>query len=248
MKRARPPRRAPSRSSALDDLDNLLAITAHELQSPIVAAQMALQAAMALGDRPSDKDRLISRALMQTIDLGSLIDGILDVSLLRGGALTLRREPIELASIVETAVARTISHRNADPASVSVRIEDRGWGSWDRIRMGQLVTNLVGNALKYGGPGDVEVALERRASRRLGLMVSDGGPGIPEDDQERVFGLFARGSNPRAGGAGIGLFVVREVARAHDGVVSIGRAGATGTVVQVEVPVIEATTAARHLR
>jgi signal transduction histidine kinase len=235
------------RSSALDDLDNLLAITAHELQSPIVAAQMALQAAMAMGDRPSEKDRLISRALMQTIDLGSLIEGILDVSMLRGRGLALRREPIELGSVVETAVERTVSHRHDGAASVTVRIEDRGWGWWDRIKMAQLVTNLLGNALKYGGPDGIQVALERRAAMRLALVVSDGGPGIPEDDKERVFGLFSRGSNPGPGGAGIGLYVVREIARAHGGTVSIARTGTNGTAVQVELPVIDATTP-RNLR
>lgn len=232
----------PEANSARD-LDVLLTMAAHELRSPVAATQMALQAAIAADYRSADGARLLSRALRQTKDLGSLIDSMLDASMLRKGALVLRREPIELAEIVEQAADCLALQTHGSDTEVVLRLNDRGWGWWDRVRMGQLVTNLLTNAVKHGGPGLIEVVLERRAPDRIVLHVSDEGPGISDEDRQRVFKLFGRGSRATRFGLGIGLFVVREVARAHGATLSIERHVGSGTVVSVELP---APAAVRH--
>jgi signal transduction histidine kinase len=101
-----------------------------------------------------------------------------------------------------------------------------------------MLSNLVGNALTYtaeGGSVDISLA---RSDGRLMLSVADTGPGIPEEDRERVFERFVRLDPARAaGGAGLGLAIARWVAEAHGGTVRVVSSGSNGTVFAASLPV-----------
>ena len=112
-------------------------------------------------------------------------------------------------------------------------------GSWDGDRIAQLVDNLVCNALQYGDDAPVTVSLSRAADQSLELRVHNAGRAIPADLRERLFDPYWRGkgaevSHPR--GLGMGLYIVREIARAHGGAVEVRSDDGDGTVFTVRLP------------
>jgi len=101
----------------------------------------------------------------------------------------------------------------------------------------QVVTNLVGNALKYGGGSPIEVTLTASLSGHVRLVVKDSGPGIAPDDQERIFEQYERAS--RSGsipGMGLGLWIVRRIVAAHGGAVTLDSALGRGSAFTVILP------------
>lgn len=114
----------------------------------------------------------------------------------------------------------------------------------DPARLRQIVGNLLANALKFTPRGGrVSIRLAREAGQAV-LEVSDSGPGIPEDELDRVFERFFRGRVARAGGSGIGLTVVRELVSAHGGDVRVANAIGGGAVFTVVLPLATSERAA----
>jgi signal transduction histidine kinase len=108
-------------------------------------------------------------------------------------------------------------------------------GCWDRTRLEQLVTNLVGNAVKHGGRGSVTVSAAREGQAAV-LTVADTGPGIASEEQGRIFDAFAQGSRAGGGGLGLGLYIARSIASAHGGEIKVESAEGRGTTFRVELP------------
>jgi signal transduction histidine kinase len=114
-------------------------------------------------------------------------------------------------------------------------------GVWDRVRLGRVLDNLVGNAVKYsprGGAIEVRVDLEEHAERWAVLRVSDKGEGIPAGDLPHIFERFRRGRNVegRIPGTGIGLSGVRTILEQHGGSIGVESAVGHGTTVTVRLP------------
>jgi signal transduction histidine kinase len=108
---------------------------------------------------------------------------------------------------------------------------------FDRLRMEQVVSNLVSNALRYGAGSPVHVSLSH-ARNALRLEVRDGGPGVPAHERERIFERFAQSDNAsRRGGLGLGLYIVRQIVEAHGGRVRAEEARGGGAAFVVELPV-----------
>jgi signal transduction histidine kinase len=112
-------------------------------------------------------------------------------------------------------------------------------GSWDRLRVEQIVSNLVSNAVKYGGgqPVAVRVEADARAAR---VLVTDRGIGIAPSEQRRIFGRFERGDAAHGyGGLGLGLWIARELARALGGGIDVASVAGEGSTFTVELPLAE---------
>jgi signal transduction histidine kinase len=109
-------------------------------------------------------------------------------------------------------------------------------GTWDRLRVEQVITNLLANALKYAPRSRVEIRVEGDEGHAR-VMVHDQGPGIAEEDQARIFRPFERASaDPAVGGFGLGLFIVREIVEAHGGALSLRSVPGRGSTFVVELP------------
>src|SRR5262249_26054393 len=107
---------------------------------------------------------------------------------------------------------------------------------WDRLRLEQVVANLLSNALKYGAgkPVHIEIAAAAGGAR---LTVSDGGIGISTDDMTRIFERFERGVSGRQfGGFGLGLYIVRQLVEAHGGSISVDSRVGSGSTFTVVLP------------
>jgi signal transduction histidine kinase len=144
------------------------------------------------------------------MELDQLIDEILLASRLDAGAqATPCFEELDLTGLVAEECARVNAALEADPLEVM--------GEPKLLR--RMVRNLLENAVRYGAGSEVEVRLERVGDAALRLDVCDGGQGIPEPERERIFEPFYRiaGASEAAGGVGLGLALVRQIARRHGG-------------------------------
>ena len=198
--------------------DEFLSIAAHELRTPLSAVQLQLQALL---ERPEGLDprtrTKIERACRSGERLVTLVDALLDVSRITSGSFSLNPTQFNLTDAVQEVVEQFQEHALRAGSVVTVRSEGALEGRWDRLRIEQVVTNLLGNALKYAAGTPVEIGLSGD-ERQVRLTISDGGPGVPESEWNRIFLRFERAASMRNfGGLGLGLYVARQIVEAHGG-------------------------------
>jgi two-component system sensor histidine kinase BaeS len=216
----------------------LTADVAHELRTPLTTVQGHLEA-MIDGVWQPTPERL-GGCHEEILRLGHLVQDLSTLARFESGALTLRREPLELKRLVGDVarLQRELFSRKgvelkADGEPVTVHA--------DREKMVQVLVNLLDNALAFTPKGGtVEVLSKAEAHQRFGrLTVRDTGRGIPEGDLPYIFERFYRVDESRtraSGGSGIGLTIVREIVRAHGGTVEAGSRLGEGTEIVIRLP------------
>jgi PAS domain S-box-containing protein len=216
--------------------DEFLSVASHELRTPLTTLRLELEglAARSAGFEPRDGNRL-KRAARSAERLSALVEALLDVSRISVGQLVLVRSRFDLADVVRE-VAGAVADAGARLGSPLHLSAESMPGEWDRIRVEQVLMNLLGNALKYGAGAPVAVGLHRDHEHAV-LEVTDGGPGIPEDALARIFGRFERAvSHHHYGGLGLGLYVSREIVEAHGGSISAENVPGGGARLVVRLP------------
>jgi signal transduction histidine kinase len=228
---------------AIDTRDEFLSVASHELKTPLAALQLQIDALLPGAARPGqelsprirDKLDAIQRAGRR---VGQLVNDLLDVSRIRAGRMDLKLEPVDLSEVAREAVER-FRHEAAHAGS-ELHLEVSGplVGAWDRMRLDQVVANLISNAVKYGDGKPVEVAAWWKEGVAR-LAVADHGIGIPRAQHERIFRRFERAvSSSRAvGGLGLGLWIAREIVTRLGGVIRVESEVGRGSVFTVELPV-----------
>jgi len=204
---------------------SLLANASHELRSPLARLKMAL----AMHDDASPAQRV---ALKREIDaniaeLDALVEEVLISSRLDAKGALEEREPVALLPLAAEEAARVGAEASGEPLQV------RG----DERLLRRALRNLLENARRYGG-AEVEVMLVRRGPQAE-VRVCDRGPGVPEAYRERIFEAFFRlpGHAERAGGVGLGLALVRQIAERHGGHVSCEPREGGGSCFVLALPV-----------
>jgi signal transduction histidine kinase/CheY-like chemotaxis protein len=224
--------------------DEFLAMLAHELRNPLAPLLNSLALLRRL-ERPDEADLRRHFDIMgrQVQQLTRLVDDLLDVSRVSRGLIELRREPLALSEILETAMEA------ARPAveARGHRVEFFGERSevfvnGDRVRLTQVFANLLQNAAKYTDPGGrIGVGVVTDFGR-VSVLVRDNGIGIPPDMQSRIFDLFEQvpvSLDRSQGGLGIGLTLVRTLAELHGGHVSAHSPGlGRGSTFTVSLPMV----------
>lgn len=201
--------------------DEFIALTSHELKTPITAikgfAQLGITASGKLGD--ARLARTLSVINEQTDKLTRLINELMDVSRLQSGQLELTREHYDLRQQL-TELVENVGLTRAD-FRLALQAPDEALTVYaDRHRVEQAILNLLQNAIKYSGESrDVEIEARRSGSEAI-LRVRDYGVGIPASQQERVFERFFRASNVAehdVSGLGLGLFISHGIVARHQG-------------------------------
>ena len=219
--------------------DEFLSIASHELRTPITPLRLQLQATLRQLRKgeigTTDVEARTETALRQTERIATLVNDLLEVSRISMGRLTLQAEAMDLGeSAREVVEQHEWEARNAGCA-LSLRA-DPVVGRWDKLRIEQVLTNLLANAIKYGAGKPVEVAVER-VDGTATLMIRDHGIGISKEDQERIFDRFERAVSVRSyGGMGLGLYVARQIVLAHGGSIRIQSAPGQGSTFTVNLP------------
>jgi signal transduction histidine kinase len=217
--------------------DEFLLIAGHELRTPLAAITLHHQALARTPDStPISKIRDKGvRLVSQSDRLEKLIEELLDVSRISAGRLTLARETVDLSLLVHTIVERMRDDAERNRSTLRLTTE-RAIGHLDRGRIDQIVTNIVSNAIKYGGGQPIDVQLARDGEQAV-LTVRDRGIGIAPDDQVRIFERFERAVSARNfGGLGLGLWIVRQLVEAHDGTISVESVKDEGSTFVVRLP------------
>jgi signal transduction histidine kinase len=210
-----------------------LADVSHELRTPLTVIRGQLEA-IADGVYPADSAHL-APVLAQADLLERLVDDLRTVALAESGALAVRREPVELATLA-ASVAAGFSAAAAD-AGVRLAAVPAGLPPVpaDPALLRRVLGNLVANALRHtprGGSVRLEVADAGPGWQRL--TVSDSGPGIPADLLPRVFERFVKG--PGSEGTGLGLAIARDLVLAHGGTIAARVPPEGGTRIEIELP------------
>lgn len=237
--------------------DVFLSIASHELKTPLTSlklhAQRFVRRAQRGHDEAFDADDVLARSRsidQQATRLNALVDELLDVSRITAGRMRFTREPVDLGALAQDVVARFGSQL------VAVEAERSIVGAWDRLRLDQVVTNLVSNALKYGAGKPVIVRVERAAAAdpgptgaredlevdaapepRARLIVRDEGIGIAPPHQARIFECFERFVSERHfGGFGLGLWISRQIVEGLGGTIRVTSEPGRGSTFVVELP------------
>jgi two-component system, OmpR family, sensor histidine kinase TctE len=218
----------------------LIADAAHQLRTPL--AVLITQAEVGLRAANSGRKQEALEAVKATAaEMGRLTDQLLVLARVENAATGTPLTRVDLRSVVRRVV--TTQATRALDAQVTLAFDEPPAPVLvvgDAALLGDLVSNLLDNAIRHGGPGQ-EVTLGLSASDRVvHLDVADEGPGIPWEDRKKVFERFFRVEGTGAEGSGLGLAIVAEIVKAHGGTVGIadGTAG-QGIVVKVALPEAE---------
>jgi signal transduction histidine kinase len=184
---------------------------------------------------PPYVERVLATAQRQGQRLEKLVTGLLDVSRIHMGRLDLDVEEVELGSTVRDALGAVEDEAAQSGSEIRVSGEPvRGY--WDRLRISQVATNLLANAVKYGSGKPVEVEFGQRDDRAF-LRVKDHGIGIDPADQPQIFERFERAVSSRNyGGLGLGLYIVKRIVEAHGGSVDVVSRPGEGATFEVGLP------------
>lgn len=214
--------------------DEFIAVAAHELRNPLNVFHLTLQ----LLHRISTDARvveLVEKSKLQLGRLNTLVDRLLDVTRIRSGNFELYREHFDLSALIREIAARF----GGEPFAIPFRLEldNSVAGTWDRLRIDQILTNLISNAIKYGRNKPITISACVSGSDAV-VRVRDEGSGISADDLPRIFDRFERVS-PQSGGEGLGLglWIARRIVEAHGGTLSAESELGRGSTFTVRLPI-----------
>lgn len=218
--------------------ERLMAVVGHDLRTPLAAIQLTADWLAARADLPAELGKAVQRVRSSAARMNAIVGDLLDVGGARRGAeMSLSRERVDVADVVRRAVAEFqvegLEQRVTLACSGDTRIDA------DPSRLAQIVSNLVGNALQHGAAASARVELIGEAAA-VRLAVQNRGH-IDAALLPHLFEPFWRGAPSRAGdeqggSLGLGLFIVREIVRAHGGTIGVESSPETGTTFTVWLP------------
>jgi PAS domain S-box-containing protein len=217
--------------------DDVLSIVSHDLKNPIAAIK-AGAGSLARTAEPGSIQARVSHTLLRASDrMTRLVSDLVDLASLDAGRLSMRLQPVDAAEIA-AEVVQTLG-TVAEEEGVALRLEPppaRAPALADRERIAQVLSNLVGNAIKATEQGgEIRVRVEAR-SRSAVLLVSDTGSGIAPEDLPHVFERYWRGSAARYAGQGLGLAIAKRIVDAHGGRIWVESEVGRGSTFGVEIP------------
>jgi signal transduction histidine kinase len=229
--------------AAIAARDEFLSIASHELRTPLTPLLLNVQSLLQSkkpAEEPISRRQLVTvlgRSEKQVRRLATLIDRLLDVSRIGSGGLRLQLEDsVDLAEIVREFAERFSDDVARAGSTLEVLGDSSVIGRWDRLRIEQVVTNLLTNAIKYGAQGPVTIHV-LGGDETATLSVRDHGIGIPPDKLPRIFNRFERAVSSRSyGGLGLGLYITRQILDAHGGSIAVVSQEGAGSTFTVELP------------
>ncbi len=221
--------------------DEFLSVAAHELRTPLTSLRLHLQllqrqvgtAQPELSAQLAPRTQVLERQLSR---LGGLVNTLLDVSRLAAGKLSLEPRELDLALLVRQMADAFAEEFGRAGSTLSLHVDGPLLGTWDPLRVEQVLVNLLSNAAKYGAGRPVEVSLAGEGHTAV-LAVKDHGIGISEDGMSRLFGKFERAVSERHyGGLGLGLYITRQIVEAMGGSITVRSAQGQGSTFILRLP------------
>ncbi|HEX9296595.1 MAG TPA: GAF domain-containing protein [Polyangiaceae bacterium] len=232
-------RAAERLTEALRIREDFLAIAGHELKTPLSALLLHIQSLerAVRANMPLTKlDERLEKASHAGLRLENLINEMLDFSRIAAGRLRLEPETFELGALVRETVERFSEQAMRARAPISLQAPPDVVGVWDRLRIDQVLSNLIANAIKYGRGKPIDVSLAAEADEVV-IRVVDRGIGIEPNQQKKIFDRFERAVGAREfGGFGLGLWISRQIVEASGGRIEVASTLGQGSTFTVRLP------------
>jgi len=223
--------------------DEFLSVASHELRTPLSALQLQIQTLLQPPRRspqavlsPEQIKAKLEMAYRQIERLTRIVGELMDVSRITAGRLRLELEEIDLSAVVRNVVGRFGEEASRTHSHVEISATIPVLGLWDRIRVEQVIANLLTNAFKFGGGKPIEITVEETGP--IGRLVFvDHGIGIAPEDIERIFQRYEQAISSRAfGGLGLGLYIARQIIEAHGGTIRVESQPGAGSTFTIDLP------------
>jgi PAS domain S-box-containing protein len=221
--------------------DQFLAIAAHELRTPLTSLKLKLQTSLAeLDEHTSAAIRpiraRIAGAERQSDRLAHLVDELFDVSTIYANRMRLQKQDLDLVAVLHSVVARFEEEAAAKRIDIAVHTAGPILGCWDRLRIEQVLVNLISNAMKYGAGRPIRITVGADSTNGR-VEIEDQGIGMTAEVIKRIFQPFERGvAIGEYGGLGLGLYITDQIVRAHGGELQVRSEPGHGSTFTVELP------------
>jgi PAS domain S-box-containing protein len=227
--------------------DIFLSVAGHELRTPLNALKLQLYNLGRNLSIPAHRDA-VAKAQTEVDRLASLTARLLDVARMAAGGFEIDKAAMDLSEVVREAAARLEQSVTKSGSPIAVEAPGPVIGEWDRAAIDQVVTNLLTNAIKFGGGSPIDVRVERKGMAAR-VSVRDRGPGVAEADRHRIFERFERGVSERSyGGLGLGLWIARQIVMEHGGRIGVESGSGQGATFTFELPIEEGVQSANSAR
>ncbi|WP_438031776.1 sensor histidine kinase [Sorangium sp. So ce204] len=237
---ARRPARGCEPDAGASVRDEFLTLASHELLTPLTSLKLQVQRMKRLSEQRAEDGSTWVASLevvgRQVNRLTRLCDDMLQAIRLRSGPLDPERETVDLGALVREVIAELSVELRSPSSTISIDAPEGVVGRWDREQMGRLVFHLVKNAIQFGAGRPISIEV-KACPGGAELLVRDRGAGIAEEDQARIFRCFERaGGVVHFGGLGLGLYIAREIVRAHGGTIGVESSPGCGSTFMIELP------------
>jgi two-component system, OmpR family, sensor kinase len=223
--------------TAFDRQVRFTADASHELRTPLAVIHSHAELALAKDRAASEYKQALETCLRASRRMKSLVESLLVLARADAGKLELNYQRVELGEVAQECLALIVPEARQRNVRIESDIQDVQIEA-DRTRIGQLITNLLSNAVRYNREGG-SVHLAIRNGDQAVLTVADTGVGITPVDQRQIFERFFRADASRsreAGGSGLGLAICQSIVEAHKGEISFASEPETGTTFTVRLP------------
>jgi signal transduction histidine kinase len=229
--------------AAVRTRDDFISMATHELRTPLNTLYLESQLRKMQLDRGRADifdvpylQAMVARDRRQVEAMMRLIDDMMDASRINSKQLSIRPAPMEVSALLTRVVENLAQQAAAAGSPITLDAGQPVTAQWDEFRIEQVVINLLTNALRYGEGKPVEVSL-RLLPQGACISVRDHGRGISPADQQRIFEQFSRvASDDGTGGLGLGLFITRQLVRAHGGSINVESSQGAGAEFTVTLP------------
>jgi len=229
-----------TRKSA-DSKDMFLGILSHDLRNPLGSMTMSAALAPQLGALTEQQRALMSTITRSGARATEIVNHLLDLTRVRlGSGLGVVREPMDMGVISRQMVDEM--RANHPSRTFSLEISGNMKGSWDEARIGQVFSNLLGNAVRYGSANTVICVKVEGPPDEVVLSVQNYGAPIPSDAIRRIFDSLTRAevpdgeNHPESVNLGLGLYITKEIVVGHGGTIGVASSEADGTIFTVRLP------------
>jgi PAS domain S-box-containing protein len=221
-------------TAALAGRDEFIAVAAHELRNPLNVLTLLWRLLDRFPGISGETSDIVKKSRAQLARLTSLVDRLLDVTRIRAGTFDLYREKVNLNRLTSDVASRFATEEAAP--KILLEFETSIEGTWDRLRVDQILTNLISNAVKYGmgRPIIVQTSVD---GDNVVIRVQDEGVGIDPENIDRIFEPFERGGvSSHYDGLGLGLWITRQIVQAHGGTIVVQSELGKGSTFIVRLP------------
>jgi two-component system, sensor histidine kinase len=229
--------------SAVEARDEFLSIASHELKMPLTALflqlQILLREVRALPPAAEVKriERMSQASMLQSQKISALLNELLDLTRIKIGKFEIHKQKCNPTITVRSVVSQLRAQAAASGSVIELKENYEVRGFFDEIRISQLITNLLTNAIKFGNGKPITVIVENTKGLFV-LKVADHGKGIPIEQRKHIFERFERGAaDPRVSGLGLGLYISNQIVNAHGGTISVESSSGEGSVFTVQIPI-----------